>query len=104
MFALRDALVVVDDFGDDEPQELLGEDRVEARLLGERRGAGRSGSRSRLGIGRRQLDGGLVAADRLGDLEALGEQVDERGVDVVDARPVVGQLRDRPSARSSPRR
>src|SRR3546814_8037489 len=29
----------------------------------------------------------LVAADRLGDPEALGEQEDERGVDIVDALP-----------------
>ena len=40
MFTLGDALVVVDDLGDDEPQELLGERRIETRLLRERAQAG----------------------------------------------------------------
>ena len=44
-----------------------------------------------LGIRRRQADLRLVAPDRLGDLEALRQQVDESGVDVVDAGPVLGQ-------------
>ena len=35
---------------------------------------------------------GLVAADGLGDLEALGQQVDEGGVDVVDAGAVGVEL------------
>ncbi len=35
----------------------------------------------------------LVATHRLGDLEPFGEEVHERSVDVVDARPVLGQLR-----------
>ena len=41
-----------------------------------------------LGVGGRQAGLRLVAADGLGDLEALGQQVHERGVDVVDAGPV----------------
>ena len=45
-----------------------------------------------IGVGGRQPDRGLVAADLLSDLEPLGEQMDERGVDVVDARPEVGEL------------
>ena len=58
-----------------------------------------------VGVHRRQADLRLVAPDRLGDLEPLGEQVDERGVDVVDARPVRAQLlvdrlgHDRPALR-----
>ena len=39
-FALCDALVVVDHLGDDEPEELLGEHRVESGLLGQRPQAG----------------------------------------------------------------
>ena len=44
-------------------------------------------------VGGGEFDGGLVATDRLGDLEPFGEEVDQRRVDVVDARAVVGQLR-----------
>ena len=84
-------LVMVDDFGHDEAQELLREHRIETRLDGQR-----PQPRHLLllahRVGGRQPDRGLVAADLLGDLEPLGEQVDERGVDVVDARPVTRQL------------
>ncbi len=83
--------MVMDHLGDDEPQELLGERRVEARLLGE--------SPEPLdldaftfGVGGGQIDGRLVATDRLGDLEPLGEQVDERRIDVVDRGAIVRQL------------
>ena len=80
-------LMMVDDLGNDEAQELLREHRVETGLDCERPQtsdllllAGR--------VGGRQADLRLVAADLLRDLEPLGEQVDEGGVDVVDARPV----------------
>ena len=82
---------MVDDLGDDEAQELLREHRIETRLDRQRPQtchllllAGR--------IGSRQTDLRLVAADVLCDLESLGEQMDEGGVDVVDTRPVTRQL------------
>ena len=43
-------------------------------------------------IGGGQTDRRLVPADLLGDLEPLGEQVHERGIDVVDARSILRQL------------
>jgi phosphoglycerate dehydrogenase-like enzyme len=82
---------MVDDFGDDEAQELLREHRVEAGLDGER-----PQPRNLLlladRVGGWQTDLRLVATDLLRDLEPLGEQVDEGGVDVVDAGPVTRQL------------
>jgi phosphoglycerate dehydrogenase-like enzyme len=82
---------MVDDLGDDEAQELLREHRVESRLDSER-----SQPRHLLllahRVGSRQTNLRLVAADLLGDLEPLGEQVHEGSVDVVDARPVARQL------------
>ena len=82
---LSDALMMMDDFRHDEPQELLAEHRIEARLLRQRTQPGHLlALAGRVGGG--QADGGLVAADVLGDLEPLGQEVDQRGVDVVDAR------------------
>ena len=81
----------MDDLGHDEPQELLGEDRIEARLLGERPQACDL-SLLALGIGGREADLGLVTADVLGHLESLGEQVHQGGIDVVDARSVLVEL------------
>ena len=64
-------------------------------------------------IGRRQVMGRLVLTDRLGDLEPLGEQVDQRRVDVVDgltqsqqlggclAHPVKARSRARLGSRAS---
>ena len=40
-----------------------------------------------------QRDLGLVATDRLGDLEALREEMDQSGVDVVDALAVPVECR-----------
>ena len=79
-----DALVVEDDLVDDEAQELLGERRVEPGLHGEGTQPGDLLLLS-LGVGGRQAGLGLVAADGLGDLEPLGQQVHEGRVDVVDA-------------------
>ncbi len=88
----RDPLVVADDLGDDEVEELLGEGRVEPGVLGQVAQpldlvplAGR--------IGRRQPVLRLQPPDLLGALEALGQHVDDRGVDVVDAAPQSEQLR-----------
>ena len=86
-----DALVVVDHLGDDEVEPLLGERGVELRVFGER-AQPRDLVRSRSGSDGRQAVLGLQHADLLGELEALGEQVHERGVDVVDAQPDGGQL------------
>ena len=81
----------MDDLGHDETQKLLGEDRIETGLDGQR-----PQPRDLLFLARRvgwrQADLSLVTAHVLGDLEALGQEMDERGVDVVDARPVARQL------------
>ena len=81
---LRDLLVVPDDLFDDEGQELLGEDRVEVRLVRQLPQA-RDLLHLAARVRRRHPAGGLEHADLLGRLEALGQQVDQRGVDVVDA-------------------
>ena len=47
---------------------------------------------SRCGSAGGQVLLGLELADLLGALEALGQQVDERGVDVVDAAAQPGEL------------
>ena len=82
--------MMADHLVDDEAQELLGEVRIEMRVLGEP-----AETRDLLllarGIGRGQPGLGLVAPDRLRHLEAFGEQEDERGVDIVDALAIAGQ-------------
>lgn len=90
-FPLGDALVVVDHLGNDETEEFLGERRVEPRLLGE--GAQPSDlDRFTVRVGRWQFGVFLVAPNGLGDLEPLGEQVYERGIDVVDTGAILIQL------------
>src|SRR5579862_597803 len=79
-----DRLVVADDFRDDEVQEFLGEIRIELGGLGELAKARDLGGLARR-IGGRQAVLGLVAAHRLRALEALGQDMDQRRVDVVDA-------------------
>src|SRR6478609_3547636 len=79
-----DPLVVPDDLAHDELAELLGERRVQTGGL---RDAGEAGDLL-LVPGRvrgRQPTLGLELADPARELEALGEQVHEGGVDVVDA-------------------
>ncbi|GAA2952752.1 hypothetical protein GCM10020227_19850 [Streptomyces flavovirens] len=87
-----DALVVADDLGDDEVQQLLGERRVELGAFGE---LAQPGDLAGLagGVGGRQVVLRLEVADLLGGLEAFGEHVDDRGVDVVDAFAQAVQLR-----------
>lgn len=82
--------MVPDHLVDDEAQELLRELRVEVRRFGQ---LPEPGDLHLLpgGIGGRQPRFRLVAADLLGDGEPLGEQEDERGVDVVDALAEVGE-------------
>ena len=86
-----DPLMVVDHLGDDETEKLLREHRIEAGCL---RQSAKSCHLLRLavGISGRQPGRGLVAADVLGDLEPFREQMDESGIDVVDARSIAGQL------------
>ena len=81
----------MDDLGDDEVEPLLGEGRIELRLLGDRAQAGDLGALA-LRIGGRHPVRGLEAADLLGELESLREHVHEGGVDVVDTEPQTGQI------------
>ena len=83
-------VVVADHLVDHEPQELLAEGRVEVRRGGQVAQPGNLLLLA-LAVGGRQADARFVDPDLLGDLEALREQQDQRGVDVVDARPVPGQ-------------
>ena len=84
--------MVVDDLGDDEGEELLGEDRVESGLTGQRPQS-RDLHRLTGGVGRRQVQLGLEVADALGAAEALGQKVHQCGVEVVDRGAVARQLR-----------
>lgn len=81
---LGDALVVADDLGDDEVQQLLGEGGVEPGAFGELPEPGDLAGFAG-GVGGRQVVLGFEVADLLGGFEALGEHVDDCGVDVVDA-------------------
>src|SRR5690606_32449654 len=65
--------------------------RVEAGVLGERAQA-LDLLRLAARVRRRQPEVRLDVPHALGALEALGEQVDERGVDVVDGPACLGQL------------
>ena len=82
---------MLDDLGDDEGEELLGEDRVQAGILGQ-------GPQTRHllplapGVGRRQIQPSLEQAHLLSAAKALGQEMDEGGVEVVDGVPVDGQL------------
>lgn len=81
---LGDALVMVDDLGDDEREELLRELGVEVGLLGQ---AAQTGDLPGLPglVGGREAVVGLELSDGLGEFESLRQEVDEGGVDVVDA-------------------
>ena len=76
--------MVVNDLGDDERQKLFGEGRVEFGVFGERPQA-RDLHALTLGVARRHAGRRFEAPHRLRALEALGEQVHEGCVDVVDA-------------------
>ena len=73
------------DLIDDETQELLAECRVESRSIGESSQPGDLHGLT-VRVGGSKPDRRLVLTNPFCDLESLGEQVDERGVDVVDAR------------------
>jgi len=83
---------MADHFLDDEIEEFLRKVRIELCSIGKF-----AQPRDLLDftgrIGGRQTMGGLQLADRLGALESLCEQVDESGVDVVDAVPQSLQFR-----------
>lgn len=81
---LGDPLVVMDDLGDDEREELLGELGIEVRLLGQTAQTGDLSGLTGL-VGGREPMVGLELPDGLGEFESLREEVDEGGVDVVDA-------------------
>src|SRR3546814_278719 len=86
-----DLLVVADHLVDDEAQEFLAELGVEVGLA---RQATQPLDLPRLaaGVGGGQVDPRFQLADRLRHLEAFGEHIDERGVDIVDALAVTAQL------------
>lgn len=88
----RDLFVVMDDLGNDEVEDLLREDRVQPRGSGE---ASQPGQLLLLaaGIGGRQAEICLEMTDPLGAPEAFGQQVDQGGVEVVDARAQGGEFR-----------
>ena len=75
-----------DDLGDDERQELLRELGIQVGLLGELSQPGDLPGLPGL-VGRRQTVVGLEFTDALCELEALGEEMDEGGIDIVDAAP-----------------
>jgi len=76
--------VVVDDFADDEGEEFFGEFGVEMGADGEAAQAGDLAGFAG-GVGRREFQLRLEQADGFGAFEALGEHVDDRGIDIVDA-------------------
>ncbi len=82
--------MVADHLVDDEAQEFLAEFGIELGVFGE---AAQAGDLALLAtrIGGGQPAGRLVPADRLGHLEPLGEQMDERGIDIVDALAIALQ-------------
>ena len=82
--------MVADHFVDDETQEFLAEVGIELRVLGQFAQPGDL-ALFPAGIGRGQGVGGLVGANRLGDAEAFGQHVDQRRIDIVDARAVAGK-------------
>lgn len=81
---------MVDDFVHDESQKLLAEGRIQASAVCE---FTKPGDLHRLAIwvGWGKTDGRLVFSDPFGDLEALGEHVDECCIDVVDAVSAVSE-------------
>lgn len=87
---------MVDHFVDHETDELLSEIRVQVRVFGQFAQAGYLAFLA-AGVGRGQVRLRLVFAHRLGDPEALGEHVDQRCIDIVDAGAEAGENRVRGS-------
>ena len=84
--------MVADDLVDDEAQELLRELGIELRVLRQRAQAGNLLGLARR-VGRGQGVGRLVFAHGLGDAKPLRQDMDQRGIDIVDAAPEGGELR-----------
>lgn len=85
-------MMMANDLVDDEADELLTEIGIELGLFG-KAAQPRDLPLLARGVGRGQVVRGLVGAHRLGDAEPLGQHVDQRGVDVVDARAERGEVR-----------
>src|SRR5215470_20116403 len=84
LLLLPDSFVMSDDFGHDEREKLLGKVRIELCHLRQRsQPVDLVGLASR--IGGRKPAARLEFADGLGALEPLREEVNERGIDIVDA-------------------
>jgi len=79
-----DGLVVADDLLHDERQEFLREVGIELGVPGERAQAGDLLRFARR-VGWRKTVSGLVSPDGLRAFEPLGEQMHQRGIDIVDA-------------------
>ena len=85
-FLRRDLFVVPHHLADDEGDELLRELRVQFGFDGQ-------GTqpldllRLTVRVGRRTPRGGLQLSQLMGDLETLGQQMDQHGIHVVDAAP-----------------
>ena len=82
---VSDGLVVTNDLGDDEGEELLREDRIQTGIAGKCPQTVHLAPFSS-GIGGGKAEPGLEHPHALGAAEALGQQVDERGVEVVYGR------------------
>lgn len=81
---VRNILVVPDHFGNHEIQELLGEFRIQVGFM--RQGAQAFDLRFLpVGVARWQLVLGFEVSYALGRLEALGQEEDQLGIEVVDA-------------------
>jgi hypothetical protein len=88
---MKDGLMVAYHFGDHEVEKFFGELRIELGIFGQR-----PQSRNLLGlpsrIGGRQTVRSFQLTDLLSDLEALGEEMHECRIHVVDAHPQPVQL------------
>lgn len=81
---VRGAVVVANHLVDDEAKELLAKRWVESGRVSH--GAEPSNLyRFTVGVSRCKADLSFVLTHALGDLESFGEQMNERGIDVVDA-------------------
>lgn len=84
------AFVVANHFVDDEAEEFLAEFRVELGIFGQRAQAGDLRLfPARIGGGQGVLR--LVCAHRLRDAESLRQNVNQRGIEVVDRFAICGQ-------------
>ena len=85
--------MVVNNLGDDEVQKFLGERRVEPTFFGKGTQMGNLYPFA-LAVGRGHTARRLQLADLLGELESLGQHVNESGIDIVDALTDSGQFRE----------